>query len=64
MIYLNYVLDEIEQSCFIPKHLFGRKPISGKLSFLIFLWFMANTEPLRTIADRFNVSISSVFRII
>lgn len=25
---------------------------------------MANTEPLRTIADRFDVSISSVFRVI
>lgn len=25
---------------------------------------MANTEPLRTLADRFDVSISSVFRVI
>lgn len=65
MIYvIIIILDEIEQSPFIPQHSFGIKPISGKLSFLIFLWFMANTEPLRTMADRFNVSISSIFRII
>lgn len=58
------LIHEIEQSPFIPHHSFGIKPISGKLSFFIFLWFMANTEPLRTVADRFNVSILSVFRVI
>ncbi|XP_032690679.1 protein ANTAGONIST OF LIKE HETEROCHROMATIN PROTEIN 1-like [Odontomachus brunneus] len=54
----------IELQEFIPTHLFGVKPIEAKLSFLIFLWHLANTEPLRTISDRFDVSISSVFRII
>lgn len=51
-------------SGFIPSHPFGVKPISAKLRFLLFLWYMANTEPLRTMADRFNVSISSVFRVL
>ncbi|XP_036146229.1 uncharacterized protein LOC118646750 isoform X3 [Monomorium pharaonis] len=59
-----YVLDELRESNFIPSHSFGTKPIEAKLSFLIFLWHMANTEPLRTISDRFDVSISSVFRVI
>jgi len=40
------------------------KPIEAKVSFLIFLWHLANTESLRTISDRFDVSISSVFRVI
>lgn len=58
------VTDEYETSEFMPNHLYGIRPISGRLSIYILLWFMANTEPLRTISDRFNVSISSVFRII
>lgn len=65
MIYnYNCILDEIDHSPLISQYSFGTKPISEKLSFFIFLWFMANTEPLRTIADRFDVSISSVFRVI
>ncbi|XP_025997104.2 putative nuclease HARBI1, partial [Solenopsis invicta] len=60
----DQLIDKIEQSGFIPQHSFGMKPISEKLSILMFLWLMANIEPLRTIADRFDVSISSVFRII
>ncbi|KYN08277.1 Putative nuclease HARBI1 [Cyphomyrmex costatus] len=58
------LIDELHLSNFIPSHLFGKKPISAKLSFLIFLWYIANTEPLRTIADRFGVAISSVFRVL
>ncbi|XP_036140521.1 protein ANTAGONIST OF LIKE HETEROCHROMATIN PROTEIN 1-like isoform X2 [Monomorium pharaonis] len=58
------LIDELRESNFIPSHSFGTKPIEAKLSFLIFLWHMANTEPLRTISDRFDVSISSVFRVI
>ncbi|XP_044596825.1 protein ALP1-like isoform X2 [Cotesia glomerata] len=32
--------------------------------FLVFLWFLSNTEPLRTLADRFDISISSVHRVL
>lgn len=59
-----HLIDEFEQSEYIPKHTFGIRPISAKVSFLLFLWFMSNTEPLRTISDRFDISISSVFRVI
>lgn len=59
-----HILDELHESGFIPSHSFGVKPIEAKLSLLIFLWHLANTEPLRTISDRFDVSFSSVFRII
>lgn len=54
----------MQESGFIPSHSFGVKPIEARVSFLIFLWHLANTEPLRTISDRFDVSISSVFRVI
>lgn len=60
----SILIEELELSGFIPSHSFGMKPISAKLSLLLFLWYIANTEPLRTMSDRFNVSISSVFRIL
>jgi len=58
------LIEELELSGYIPSHSFGVKLISAKLSFLIFLWYIANTEPLRTMSDRFNVSISSIFRVL
>lgn len=66
VLYSDIILfsDELELSGFIPSHSFGIKPISAKLSFLLFLWYIANTEPLRTMSDRFDISISSVFRVL
>lgn len=58
------LIEEFQLSGYIPSHSFGVKVISAKLSFLLFLWYIANTEPLRTMSDRFNVSISSVFRVL
>ena len=40
------------------------RKISAEWSFLIFLWYIANTEPLRTMGDRFDVSVSLIFRVI
>lgn len=60
----SILIEELELSGFIPSHPFGMKPISAKLSFLLFLWHIANTKPLRTMSDRFNISISSVFRVL
>ncbi|XP_066600586.1 uncharacterized protein [Prorops nasuta] len=60
----SILIQNLEKSGFIPSHSFGIKPISAKLSFLMFLWFIANTEPLRTLSDRFNISVSSVFRVL
>ncbi|GAB1868091.1 Nuclease harbi1 [Camponotus japonicus] len=57
-------IDILRQSSFIPSHSSGMRKISAEWSFLIFLWYIANTEPLRTMGDRFNVSISSIFRVI
>ncbi|XP_018372880.1 PREDICTED: putative nuclease HARBI1 [Trachymyrmex cornetzi] len=58
------LIEELELSGYIPSHSFSVKPISAKLSLLLFLWYIANTEPLRTMSDRFNISISSVFRVL
>ncbi|KYN05231.1 hypothetical protein ALC62_03873 [Cyphomyrmex costatus] len=40
---------EFETSVFMPNHLYGSKPISAKLSILIFLWFMANKNNIRSV---------------
>ncbi|XP_036139699.1 protein ANTAGONIST OF LIKE HETEROCHROMATIN PROTEIN 1-like [Monomorium pharaonis] len=58
------LIDELELSGYIPSHSFGIRPLSAKLSFILFLWYIANTEPLRTLSDRFDISISSVFRVL
>ena len=39
----------------------GRLPISVSKHLLITLWFLGNQESIRSIADRFNVTKSSVF---
>lgn len=64
-IHVSFIfIDILRQSSFIPSHSSGMRKISAEWSFLIFLWYIANTEPLRTMGDRFNVSISSIFRVI
>jgi hypothetical protein len=40
------------------------KPLEPRLCFYIFLTFIANTETLTPIASRFDISISSTFRVI
>lgn len=56
--------DELEKSGFIASHKFGLKPLEPKLCFYIFLSFISSTEPLTPIATRFDISISSTFRVI
>ncbi|XP_046964809.1 protein ALP1-like [Vanessa cardui] len=58
------LIDDLEKSGFIAQHKFGLKPLEPKLCFYIFLSFIANTEPLTPIASRFDISISSTFRVI
>ncbi|XP_026742638.1 protein ALP1-like [Trichoplusia ni] len=58
------LIDELEKSGFIASHKFGLKPLEPKLCIYIFLSFIANTEPLTPIATRFDISISSTFRVI
>ncbi|XP_046408526.1 protein ANTAGONIST OF LIKE HETEROCHROMATIN PROTEIN 1-like [Ischnura elegans] len=58
------LIDDLQASGSIPHHPDGMAKISSELSFLLTLWYLSNTEPLRTIADRFDISISSSFRVI
>ncbi|XP_049866971.1 uncharacterized protein LOC126367485 isoform X2 [Pectinophora gossypiella] len=60
----NQLINQLEKSGFIASHKFGVKPLEPKLCFYIFLSFLATTEPLTPIATRFDISISSTFRVI
>ena len=43
---------------------FGRAPIPLRQQVLAFLWFISNSEVIRTVSDRFDVTMSSLDRII
>lgn len=43
---------------------FGRKKIEPSKQVLIYIWCMANQEVTRLVADRFNVTYSSVTRVL
>ena len=42
----------------------GRAPIPPAKQILAFLWSTANEEPTRAVADRFNITLSSVNRVL
>ena len=46
------------------QHLRGRPPVSVKKQLLITMWVLGNPETIRSVSDRFNVTKSSVFRIV
>lgn len=48
----------------MPVNLHGKEKKSSELCFLMTLWFLSNKEPHRTLSNLFNISLSSVFRII
>ena len=45
-------------------NVFGRQVIDARKQVSIFLWFIANQESTRLVADRFNVTFSSVLRVV
>ena len=42
---------------------FGRKPIPSQKQILAFIWYMSNMEVIRSVSDRFDVTLSSLERI-
>ena len=42
----------------------GRQPIPPVKQVLVLLWSMANQEPARLVADRFDITMSSVDRVL
>ena len=46
------------------RHAFGREPIPLQKQVLAFVWFISNKEAIRSVSDRFNVTLSSLDRIL
>ena len=46
------------------RNTFGRAPIPLQQQVLAFVWFISNSEVIRTVSDRFDVTMSSLDRII
>lgn len=42
----------------------GREHITPKKKVLTFVWMMANQESARSVADRFNITLSSCHRVL
>ena len=56
---------EVQATGRIPQQqAFGRTPIPLRKHVLAFLWFMANSEVIRSVSDRFDIALSSLNRII
>ena len=43
---------------------FGRKPIPLQKQILTFIWYMSNMEVIKSVSDRFDMTLSSLERII
>ena len=58
------VVNEVTATGNIPAgNPFGRHAIDPRKQILIYLWYMANQESVRLVADRFNVALRSVTRV-
>jgi len=62
ILYLFLYLQICCNSDFISFHSSGMLKNSAEWNFFIFLWYLANTELLRILGDRFDVSL--IFRVI
>ena len=62
---LGKLCREVSATGSIPQgNRFGRPAIPVQSQVLAFVWFMANSEVMRSVSDRFNATLSSLFRII
>ena len=62
---LDILCREVAATGIIPwANRFERPPIPIKCQVLAFVWFMSNSDVMRSVSDRFDVTLSSLFRII
>ena len=63
--FLDILCREVAATGIIPQaNHFRRPPIPVQCHALAFVWFMSNSEVMRSVSDRFDVTLSSLFRII
>ena len=62
---LEKLCREVAATGTIPEgNRYGRPPIPVQCQVLAFVWFMANSEVMRSVSDRFNITLSSLSRVI
>ena len=62
---LDILCREMAATGIIPRgNCFGRPPIPVQCQVLAFVWLMFNSEVMRCVSDRFDVTLSSLFEII
>lgn len=62
---LEALCREVQATGRVPqRHSYGRPPIPFEKQVLAFVWFIANSEVMRSVCDRFDVTLSSLNRII
>ena len=60
---LDILCREVAATGIIPQgNRFGRPPIPVQCQVLAFVWFMSNSELTNSVSDRFDVTLSSLFR--
>ena len=55
---------EVINTGHIPMSNRGREHITSKKQVLTFIWMMANQESSQSVADRFNITLSSLHRVL
>ncbi|KAK0178116.1 hypothetical protein PV328_002095 [Microctonus aethiopoides] len=58
------LIGELGKSGYIPEYNDEYRYKSAKLCFLLFLWYIANTEPLKTLSNKFDLPTSCIFHIL
>ena len=62
---LEKLCREVAATGTIPEgNRYGRPPIPVQCQVLAFVWFIANSEVMRSVSDRFNITLSSLSRVI
>ena len=62
---LEKLCREVAATGTIPEgNRYGRPPIPVQCQVLAFVWFMANSEVMRSVSDCFNITLSSLSRVI
>ena len=60
---LDILCREVAATGIIPQgNRFQRPPIPVQCQVLAFVWFMSNSEVMRSVSGRFDVTLSSLFR--
>lgn len=59
-----YLINRYKESNFHPKYPSGREKVTEEKAVYLTIWYLANENSFREMADRFNISLSSAHRVL